>query len=125
MTIEVIYKRNPKWIPELGNANTVPEMLPPEEIVTPDPPKFPITLSKTAFRAHCVVNFGGGMTGIARFQEIMDGCEAGSGVIKFCFGEYTAAATFDKDKTAQFLAIISSLLVAGEAEKILTNWPEA
>jgi len=92
-------------------------------ITVPDP--VPLSLSKTAFRAHCVANLGGGMAGMLRFQQIIDGIKAGTGLIAFCHDEYVAADSFDKSKTDTFLSIIEDdHLGDGERTAILDNWPE-
>ncbi len=91
----------------------------PAPAITPPP----ISLSKTAFRAHCVANLGGGGTGILRFQEIMNALKAGDDLQQFCYDEYVAADVFDKDKTDTFLTMISGVLQAGEKTAIIDNWP--
>lgn len=85
----------------------------------------PMLLSKTAFQDLSVAHLGAGMTGMARFQAIMDACAGGSGAIKFCFSRYEAAQTFEKTQVANFTAIMvaAAIMTQAEADAILNNWP--
>lgn len=94
---------------------------PPAEIAP-----VPRLLSKTAFQDLAVANLGGGTDGMIRFQEIMDECAAGEGVVKFCFSRYEAAVTFEKAAVAQFTSIMvgAGIMEAAERTAVLGDWPE-
>lgn len=82
------------------------------------------TLSATAFNKHCWANLGGGTTGMARFQAIIDAAAASeTGAIKAVHTQYVKSQTFDKSEVESMLGVISSLLQTGEADAILDNWP--
>jgi hypothetical protein len=114
----IIYHNDPKD-PLFGTTT---------EVDTPDPPTSPLLLSKTAFQDYAVSQLGGGMTGMARFQAIMDGCAAGTGAVKFCFSRYEAAQTFLKTAVDQFTQIMVAanppVMTADERAAIIGNWPE-
>ena len=91
----------------------------------PDGPPIPRVLSKTAFQDHAVSQLGAGTIGMARFQAIMDACQAGAGAVKFCFSRYEGANTFEKAKVADFTALMvaNALMTANERTAIINNWP--
>lgn len=91
----------------------------------PDPPASPRTLSKTAFQDLAIANLGGGSTGMARFQQIMDASASGTGAVKFCFSRYDAALTFEKSAVDGFTSIMvgASIMTSDEKAAILNNWP--
>lgn len=101
------------------------------EIDLPDPPKVPRVLSKTAFQDYAVSQLGGGLTGMARFTEIMDATrDSSSGAVRFAFARYEAAQTFEKENTATLTAIMAADSQTGhittdERAAIIENWPAA
>lgn len=109
--IEVVYYPN-------GTQETI------ERIVE----TFPRILSKTAFQDHAVSQLGGGVTGMARFTEIMDATAAHSnGAVRFAFARYEAALTFEKSNVSSLTSLLvsSGVMTANERTEILDNWPEA
>lgn len=90
----------------------------------PTTPTRPIPLSKTAFMDLCWANLGGGATGMARFDEILEACRTTPGAIRSACRRYEAADIFEKSNVAQMFAVIASVLEEGEADAILNNWPE-
>lgn len=97
----------------------------------PDPPKSPRVLSKTSFQDYAISQLGGGLTGMARFTEIMDATrDSSSGAVRFAFARYEAAQTFEKGNTATLTAVMAADSTSGhltDAERtaIIENWPEA
>lgn len=93
----------------------------------PDP--MPMLLSKTAFQDYAISQLGGGVTGMARFTEIMDATrDSASGAVRFAFARYEAAITFEKNNTALLTNIMvndtqAGHLTAPERAAIIDNWP--
>lgn len=91
----------------------------------------PRILSKTAFQDHAVAQLGGGLTGMARFTEIMDSTrDSQSGAVRFAYARYQAALTLEKENTASLTAVMAAdtqtgHLTTDERAAILDNWPEA
>lgn len=96
-----------------------------------DPPTAPRVLSKTAFQDYAVSQLGGGLTGMARFTEIMDATrDSSSGAVRFAFARYEAAQTFEKGNADTLTSVMAADTTPGhltEAEQsaIIRNWPEA
>lgn len=90
-----------------------------------DDPATPKVLSKTAFQDLAISNLGGGTTGMARFQAIMDACESGDGAVKFCYSRYEDAKTFEKTAVSSFTQIMvgASIMTTQERDQILAAWP--
>lgn len=95
------------------------------EVDLPDPPTAPLVLSKTAFQDLAWAQLGGGTTGMARFNVIMNGCKTGSDVLQAVYDRYQAALTFEKAKVLLFTQImVPSVMTQAEANAILNNWPQ-
>ena len=100
----------------------------------PQPEAPPAILSKTAFQDLAFGALGGGVTGMARFQEIMDACASGTTndqahapalAVKACFSRYMVADTFAKEQVASFTAIMvaAGVMTTNERADVLAAWP--
>lgn len=91
----------------------------------PDQPRPPATLEKTDFRAYAVSQLGGGLTGMARFQDIMDAAQTATGAVKFCFTQYEDAKTVVLPELIIFLGIMRSanIITQQEHDDVINNWP--
>jgi len=91
----------------------------------------PLVLSKTAFQDYAVSQLGGGLTGMARFTQIMDATKAStSDAVRFAFARYEAALTFEKTNTDTLTAVMEAdnstgQITSTERAAILDNWPTA
>lgn len=97
-----------------------------ETVVHPDPPARPRLLTKTQFQDYAVSKLGGIPNGMSRFTEIMDATrDSASGAVRFCFARYEAAATFEKENTAQLTQIMvnGGTMDGGERTDIIDGWP--
>lgn len=88
-------------------------------------PGVPAILGKTQFRSYAVSQLGGGVTGMARVQAIMDATEAATGAVKFCFTQYQDATSCVLADMTTFLAIVlgASIITQDEHDAVLNNWP--
>jgi hypothetical protein len=91
----------------------------------PAPAPVPRTLTKTEFRAYAVSKLGTGLTGMARFQDIMDAAQGATGAVKFCFTQYQDAGDILRDDLAGFLDIMVSAKIVTQAEHdaVIGGWP--
>jgi len=91
----------------------------------------PRILSKTAFQDYAITQLGGGLTGMARFTEIMDATrDSSSAAVRFAFARYEAALTFEKENTSTLTAVMAAdsqpgHITAEERTAIIENWPVA
>lgn len=91
----------------------------------------PRVLSKTAFQDYAISQLGGGLTGMARFTEIMDATrDSASGAVRFAFARYEAAQTFEKGNTDTLTSVMAADTTPGhlteqEQTAIIGNWPAA
>lgn len=91
----------------------------------------PRVLSKTAFQDYAITQLGNGLTGMARFTEVMDATrDSTNAAVRFAFARYEAAQTFEKENTATLTSVMAADSTAGhitDAERtaILDNWPTA
>lgn len=103
-----------------------------QEYTAPEAPTSrPRVLSKTAFQDYAISQLGGGLTGMARFTEIMNATrDSASGAVRFAFARYEAAQTFEKENTATLTAVMAADTATGhltdaERSALIANWPEA
>lgn len=97
-------------------------------IEVPDPPKYPVLLSSTAFNKYAAGQLaGGGVAGMARFMAIMAAGKTAGGAAAFCVNQYEKALTFEKSEVQTFGAVLESAGAMDQAEvdAIIGNWPTA
>jgi hypothetical protein len=89
------------------------------------PPAESKILSKINFQDYAVSQLGGSVTGMARFQTIIDSCEKSTGAVKFCYSRYVAASKFEKNDVKDFtdILVLATIVTLAEQEALLVNWP--
>jgi len=87
----------------------------------------PATLSKIQFNELCAAALGGGTTGMAAFQAVLDAATAAGGAAKACVTDYNAAETFDLPDTQNFFAILAAAGACTQAQvnAVVAAWPLA
>lgn len=95
-------------------------------IVHPDPPTAPLLLSATAFNEYAWSQLGGGVVGMARFQQIIDDAIDAKGAAKAVATQYGKSVIFDHTKVSAFVDILKGLghMTDAEAKAIASNWPK-
>ncbi len=91
----------------------------------------PLMLSKTAFMDIATTALGGGQTGRARFQEIIEaakvfaGATAAAREVRFVHERYTAATSFSKSNVQAMCAILvaASIMTPQENTDLIAAWP--
>jgi len=95
--------------------------------VVPDPPKFPVRLSKTAFMDHTIEHLGS----IDRFMQVFEACRDSTHptygpTLRYAYERYKAATILDKDVAAQLFSVmrLAGLITQKELDDEIDNWPE-
>ncbi len=85
----------------------------------------PKTLSATAFNELCFASLGGGPTGMAAFQAIIDAAQAAGGAARACVTHYNKSVTFELSDVEGFFGILEAAqaMTSPQATAIIAAWP--
>jgi hypothetical protein len=105
--------------PNHGNVTTIEHA---------DHPTVDRVLSKTEFADHCYAQFGGGLTGVARFGAILKAAAAStSDAVYATLDRYLVAPSIEKPNAQIFIGILASegIMTPTEVTAVSDNWPTA
>lgn len=104
-------------VDENGNVTGSSNPTPPPK---PSPP-----LDKTDFNLLCFAALGGGSTGIAAFQAIIDAATAAGGAARGIVTHYTGATNFVIADVEGFFAIMiaANCMTQDQANAVIAMWP--
>lgn len=85
------------------------------------------SLTATEFNELCFAALGGGPTGMAAFQAVLDAAQAAGGAARACVTHYNKSDNFEYSDVQGFFAILeaATCITQDEIDAVSSAWPKA